>query len=201
MAWHRSCKKSESKSVLTEVMTAFNRATSTFTAAESGLFFIATSNPSFDNGLASLTIQSDHTPIYRSDPGDADATCPYALCELDAGDTVTYTTNPNYSCFAVYKVNGTIGQQIHNIKTGDTYNTWIPTETDKALVLIAWNGKEENSTYVRDECTIRSAEECYRYYTGRSNMYVLVTDNPSLNYFQVYGYYFGECRIAAFELT
>lgn len=198
MAWHRSCKKSGGgyQPVLTEVMTAFNTRTSTFTATESGLYFIATSNPSFDEGKAILTIQSDHTPIYS----DLEFNGPYALCELDAGDTVTYTTNPNYSCFAVFKVNGTIGQRIHDDRTGDTYATWAPTETDKALVIVGWSGKEDNSTYVRDECKIK-AKECYRYYTGRANIYVLVTDNPSLNYFQVYGWYFGENRIAAFELT
>ena len=198
MAWHRSCKKSDSgyQPALTEVMTAFNQATSTFTATESGIYLIATANPSWENGHATLTIQSDHTPIYS----DLEFNCPYALCELDVGDTVTYNTNPNYSCFAVYKVNGTIGQRIRDRREVDTYNTWSPTETDKALVIVGWSGREDNSTYVRDNCTIR-AKECYRYYTGRANMYVLVTDNPSLNYFQVYGYWFGEDRIAAIELT
>ena len=203
MAWHRSCKKSDSgyQPVLTEVMTEFNyrQGSITFTATESGLYFIATSNPSFDGGLAYFTIQSDHTPIYRS--GDnIDANSPYALCELDAGDTVTYTPNPNYSCFAVYKVNGTTGQKIYDVKTADRMHTWVPTETNRALMIVTWSGREDNSTYVRDNSTIR-AKECYRYYTGRANMYVLVTDNLSLNYFQVYGYYYGECRILAIDLT
>lgn len=198
MAWHRSCKKSGggSQPVLTEVMTAFNQATSTFTATESGLYFIATSNPSYDGGKADLTIQSDHTPIYT----DLEFNGPYALCELDAGDTVTYTTNPNYSCFAVYKVNATIGQRIHDVRSTDANDNWAPAETDKALVFISWNGKEDNSTYVQDKCKIK-AKELFRYYTGRSNMYVLVTDDLSLNYFWVYGYYYGECRILAIELT
>lgn len=198
MAWHRSCKKSGGgyQPVLTEVMSVFNTRTSTFTATESGLYFIASSNPSYDGGKADLTIQSDHTPIYS----DLEFNGPYALCELDAGDTVTYTTNPNYSCFAVYKVNGTIGQRIRDEHKGDTTNIWTPTETNRALVLVSWTGNADNSSNVRDNCTIR-AKECYRYYTGRANMYVLVTDNLSLNYFNVYGYYYGETRILAIELT
>ena len=178
-----------------EIYTAVNSSTGTFTATVHGTYFAIVADPSFEGGVSSMSVSSTHTPIYAVTTEN----CPYVICELEVGDTISYSTNPNKSIFAVYKVNRTVGQRVHDVRTGDAWNRYAPSDTTKQLIAVCWSGKENSSDYMKDECQI-TARQLYRHFDALCALYVFVADNPSECDLNVYAYYFGEARIVAFDL-
>lgn len=173
-----------------------DHSTGSFTATEHGVYFAIVSNPSFEGGVSTISVTSTHTPIYIV----TQENCPYVVCELEIGDVISYTTNPNKSIFAVYKINSNVGQKVHDVKYGDAWNRYAPSDTSKQLFAVCWSGRDNTSQYMRDECQI-TAKQLYRHFDALCAMYVFVADNPSECNLNVYAYYYGESRIVAFELT
>ena len=196
MAWIRGGTIGNNKDIEEKYVITDNGSGS-FTATEHGVYFAIVSNPSWEGGVATIGVTSTHTPIYIT---TAQENCPYVICELEIGDVISYTTNPNKSIFAVYKIYGNIGQKVHDTKYSDSWNRYAPSDTTKQLFAVCWSGRDNTSQYMKDECQI-TAEQLYRHFNALCAMYVFVADNPSECNLNVYSYYFGESRIVAFDLT